>query len=178
MLYQEKSGNPGLVEEWRAAGILVSKWRKMNSTFLKWNGDGCEMSLCAALLAGLRPIYMDSDFQCRMRQPHPKIGIILFFVRCRMPQPHPTLKIPVCVNRPLVVIASASITEDPGFESCQGVRFFISLYVHCKAVVKAYIICIGILCVLVKNYLWSEPLCIHRWRKFLYLFRSLILSLI
>jgi hypothetical protein len=44
---------------------------------------------------------MDSDFQCRMRQPHPKIGIILFFVRCRMRQTHPTLKIPVRVNRPL-----------------------------------------------------------------------------
>jgi hypothetical protein len=51
--------------------------------------------------AALRPIYMDSDFQCRMQQLHPKIGIILFFVRCRMQQPHLTLKIPVCVNRPL-----------------------------------------------------------------------------
>jgi hypothetical protein len=44
---------------------------------------------------------MDSDFQCRMQQPHPKIGIILFFVRCRMRLSHPTLKIMVRVNRPL-----------------------------------------------------------------------------
>jgi hypothetical protein len=50
----------------------------------------------------LRPIYVDSDFQCWMRQSHPKIGIILFFVRCWMRQTHPTLKIPVCVNRPLM----------------------------------------------------------------------------
>jgi hypothetical protein len=45
---------------------------------------------------------MDSDFQCRMQQLHPKIGIILFFVRCQMRQPHPTLKIPFRVNRPLM----------------------------------------------------------------------------
>jgi hypothetical protein len=36
------------------------------------------------LKAYLVPIYTNSDFQCRMRQPHSKIGIILFLcgVRC------------------------------------------------------------------------------------------------
>jgi hypothetical protein len=38
-------------------------------------------------------------------------------------------------RRGMVVIASASRTEDPGFKSRQGVRV-LGLYTHCSAVVK------------------------------------------
>jgi hypothetical protein len=39
-------------------------------------------------------------------------------------------------RRGIVVIASASRKEDPGFESRQGVRFLVFLYIICSTVVE------------------------------------------
>jgi hypothetical protein len=68
-------------------------------------------------------------------------------------------------QRGIVVIASAYRTEDPGFESRQGVRF-LGFYIHCSAIVKK-LICIVIVCIWEKRILKKNKIqCILRfWQQ-------------